>query len=223
MKKYWKFNLHLCQEQLRNVRLSQFSSCFPWDDWLCESYTSYTTINYTCFESWKLSPQHSILWFCNIRAVKKQIQFLTCTYLAKRLRELSSTKTGSYPHEFVCKTNCSACADYQPWYKYMYNVYENQRLPGKWHSLPGLQMVSNSSIYGSLVWIKKGSFLLNLQPKNEFQTTTKYERHDIAERNTAKVLHQSINQSINQPINQTTRHITFEVSYLNRYLSQLMS
>jgi hypothetical protein len=25
MKKYWKFNLHLCQEQLRNVRVSQFS------------------------------------------------------------------------------------------------------------------------------------------------------------------------------------------------------
>jgi hypothetical protein len=39
---------------------------------------------------------------------------LTCTYLAKRLRELSSTKTGSYPHEFLCRTNCSACADYQP-------------------------------------------------------------------------------------------------------------
>jgi hypothetical protein len=28
MKKYWTFNLHLCQEQLRNVRVSQFSSCF---------------------------------------------------------------------------------------------------------------------------------------------------------------------------------------------------
>ena len=39
---------------------------------------------------------------------------MTCTYLAKRLRELSSTKTGSYPHEFLCRTNCSACADYQP-------------------------------------------------------------------------------------------------------------
>jgi hypothetical protein len=38
----------------------------------------------------------------------------TCTYLAKRLRELSSIKTGSYPHEFLCRTNCSACADYQP-------------------------------------------------------------------------------------------------------------
>jgi hypothetical protein len=34
-KKYWKFNLHLCQEQLRNVRVSQFSSCFSWDDWFC--------------------------------------------------------------------------------------------------------------------------------------------------------------------------------------------
>jgi hypothetical protein len=65
--------LHLCQEQLRNVRVSQFSSCFSWDDWLCESYTSYTRINYTCFWSWKHSPQHSILWFCNIRAVKKKI------------------------------------------------------------------------------------------------------------------------------------------------------
>ena len=39
---------------------------------------------------------------------------LTCTYLAKRLREISSTKTGSYPHEFLCTTDCSACADYQP-------------------------------------------------------------------------------------------------------------
>jgi hypothetical protein len=39
---------------------------------------------------------------------------LTCTYLAKRLRERSYTKTGSYPHEFLCRTICSACADYQP-------------------------------------------------------------------------------------------------------------
>ena len=39
---------------------------------------------------------------------------VTCTYLAKRLRELSSTKTGSYPQEFLCRTDCSACADYQP-------------------------------------------------------------------------------------------------------------
>jgi hypothetical protein len=38
MKIYWKFNLYLCQEQLRNVRVSQFSSCFSWDDWFCESY-----------------------------------------------------------------------------------------------------------------------------------------------------------------------------------------
>ena len=42
---------------------------------------------------------------------------MTCTYLAKHLRELSSTKTGSYPHKFLCRTDCSACADYQPWYK----------------------------------------------------------------------------------------------------------
>ena len=31
------------------------------------------------------------------------------------LRELSSTKTRSDPHEFLCRSNCSACADYQPW------------------------------------------------------------------------------------------------------------
>ena len=42
------------------------------------------------------------------------LQKCTCTYLAKRLRELFSTNTGSYPHEFLCRTNCSACADYQP-------------------------------------------------------------------------------------------------------------
>jgi hypothetical protein len=35
MKKYWKFNLHFCQEQLRNVRVSPFWSCFSWDDWFC--------------------------------------------------------------------------------------------------------------------------------------------------------------------------------------------
>jgi hypothetical protein len=37
MKKYWKLNLHLCQEQLRNERVSQFSSCYPWDDVFCVS------------------------------------------------------------------------------------------------------------------------------------------------------------------------------------------
>jgi hypothetical protein len=26
--------------------------------------------------------------------------------------------TGSYPREFLCRTNCSACADYQPWVMY---------------------------------------------------------------------------------------------------------
>ena len=50
---------------------------------------------------------------------------MTCTYLAKRLRELSSTKTGSYPHEFLCRTDCSACADYQPWL-YVYFIYRFQ-------------------------------------------------------------------------------------------------
>jgi hypothetical protein len=44
----------------------------------------------------------------------RKFQFLTGTYLAKRLRELSSIKTGSYSHEFLCRTDCSACADYQP-------------------------------------------------------------------------------------------------------------
>ena len=120
MKKYWKFNLHLSQEQLRNVRVSQFSSCFSWDDWFCESYISYTRINYTCFQSWKHSPQHSILWFCNIRAVKKKISIFDMYIPCEASSELSSTKTGSYPHEFLCRTNCSACADYQPWqYQYL--------------------------------------------------------------------------------------------------------
>ena len=114
MKKYWKFNLHLCQEQLRNVRVSQFSSSFSWDDWFCESYTSYTTINYTCFYSWKHSPQLSILWFCNIRVVKKLISifhmYIPCEVSSWTLfhqnRKLSSR---------ISLQNCSACADYQPW------------------------------------------------------------------------------------------------------------
>jgi hypothetical protein len=45
------------------------------------------------------------------------------TYLEKPLRELSSTKTGSYPHEFLCRTNCSACADYQPCYNTMIHTF----------------------------------------------------------------------------------------------------
>ena len=32
MKEYWGFDLHLCQEQLGDVRVSQLSSCFSWDD-----------------------------------------------------------------------------------------------------------------------------------------------------------------------------------------------
>ena len=55
--------------------------------------------------------------------------FLTCTYLAKRLRELSSTKTGSYPHEFLCRTDCSACADYQPCISLLY--FESLGYPSK--------------------------------------------------------------------------------------------
>ena len=60
--------------------------------------------------------RHSIAFsdFAIFEQYKRKFQFLTCTYLAKRLRELSSTKTGSYPHEFLCRTDCSACADYQP-------------------------------------------------------------------------------------------------------------
>jgi hypothetical protein len=30
-------------------------------------------------------------------------------------KTLRKVKTGSFPHEFLCRTNCSACADYQPW------------------------------------------------------------------------------------------------------------
>jgi hypothetical protein len=70
---YWKFNLNLCQEQLRNVRVSQFSSCFSWNDWFCESYTSYTTINYTLIgmeltlQDLKLGGNLEFSWYsCNI-------------------------------------------------------------------------------------------------------------------------------------------------------------
>ena len=60
------------------------------------------------------SIRHSIAFsdFAIFEQLKSKFQFLTCTYLAKRLRELSSTKTGSYPHEFLCRTDCSAYADY---------------------------------------------------------------------------------------------------------------
>ena len=114
MKKYWKFNLHLCQEQLINVRVSQFWSCFSWDDWFCESYTSYTRINYACFESWRHSPQHSILWFCNIRAVKKEISivdmYIPCEAsswtLLHQIRKLSSRI--SLQNQLFCLCRLSA-------------------------------------------------------------------------------------------------------------------
>jgi hypothetical protein len=65
--------------------------------------------------------ENAMLWWMLSRletclVYKSKFQFLTCTYLAKRLCEFSSTKTGSYPHEFLCRTDCSACVDYQPWY-----------------------------------------------------------------------------------------------------------
>jgi hypothetical protein len=47
--------------------------------------------------------------FTNERSIRWQ-NLISTWYL----RELSSTKTGSYPHEFLCRTDCSACADYQP-------------------------------------------------------------------------------------------------------------
>jgi hypothetical protein len=49
------------------------------------------------------SIRHSIAFsdFAIFEQLKSKFQFLTCTYLVKRLRELSSTKTGSYPHEFA--------------------------------------------------------------------------------------------------------------------------
>ena len=61
-----------------------------------------------------LADKLATMYICNLGTDHWKFQFLTCTYLAKRLREISSTKTGSYPHEFLCRTNCSACADYQP-------------------------------------------------------------------------------------------------------------
>jgi hypothetical protein len=68
MKKYWKFNLHLCQEQLINVRVSQFSSCFSWDDWFCESgggeFTKTPRKVCTCQ---KLKFSFLLLEYCKIR------------------------------------------------------------------------------------------------------------------------------------------------------------
>ena len=62
---------------------------------------------------------------------------MTCTYLATRLRELSSTKTGSYPHEFLCRTNCSACADYQPCICiFSYKMFNRS----KWHFIITINM-----------------------------------------------------------------------------------
>jgi hypothetical protein len=61
------------------------------------------------------------LWHAYISKLfltKMQVKFSIFFYhgnLNVRLRELSSTETGSYPHEFLCRTNCSACANYQPW------------------------------------------------------------------------------------------------------------
>jgi hypothetical protein len=49
-------------------------------------------------------------------------------------------------------------------------VYENQRRSGKWHSFPGLQMVSNCLVHGSLAWLKKIRAQLKLQQKNAFQS-----------------------------------------------------
>ena len=62
------------------------------------------------------STRHSIALSdpATLEQQKRKFEFLTCTHPAKRPRELSPTKTGSYPHEFHCRTNCSAFADYQP-------------------------------------------------------------------------------------------------------------
>jgi dihydroorotase len=59
------------------------------------------------FNSFNICP------FCQTTEKLKEIKAAKGK-VAKRLCELYSTKTGSYPHEFLCRTNCSACADYQP-------------------------------------------------------------------------------------------------------------
>ena len=93
MKKYWKFNLHLCQEQLRNVRVSQFSSCFSWDDWFCESYTSYTTIKLglitvCCIISVKLTVVWNItgvwpFWLVGASLFESDIDWLFILFVSK--------------------------------------------------------------------------------------------------------------------------------------------
>ena len=103
-------------------------------------------------------------------------------------------------------------------------VYENQRLPGKWHSFPGLQMVSNFLVHGSLAWLKKNRAQLKLQQKKAFQSSNRivlcitwvvmpancqlfkqHERHDIAE--ILLTLALNTGQSINQSNNTTEYYI----------------
>ena len=78
MKKYWKFNLHLCQEQLINVKVSQFSSCFSWDDWFCESYTSHTRI--TIHVSNRASIRHSIA-FSDLQSSSSKKEKFNCWHV----------------------------------------------------------------------------------------------------------------------------------------------
>ena len=96
---------------------------------------------------------------------------MTCTYLAnltKRLRELSSTKTGSYPHEFLCRTNCSACADYQP----CNTVWVRARL---------CKLQNKGALDSQPQVIKFTSYLPMVSGLLPASSTTKTGRHDIAE------------------------------------------
>jgi hypothetical protein len=73
-----------------------------------------TCIVYSC--TWSVTLAKSIVPRKTWRKLwHSYISKLFLTKMQERLRELSSTKTGSYPHVFLCRTNCSACADYQPW------------------------------------------------------------------------------------------------------------
>ena len=70
----------------------------------------------------KLKFSFLLLEYCKIRecyavanAFTIRNMYSLFLYMKCNSRKINRpTKTGSYPHEFLCRTNCSACADYQP-------------------------------------------------------------------------------------------------------------
>jgi hypothetical protein len=115
MKKYWKFNLHLCQEQLRNVRVSQFSSCFSWDDWFSESYTSYVPRK-TWRKLWhsyisklfltKMQVQFSIFFHRgSLNVIGDKFRFVRSNFYSFK----NPTGRRASVREFITRQTCTIC------------------------------------------------------------------------------------------------------------------